>query len=199
MVEMIVCFALLGIFMACAASLISSITTIYYQIKGEIYSREVSDIVLGKIVSEIDGAEYGKPVSVTEDHEVIDLYDKTGTRVALKLDDESDRGLVVYYYGIEHYKSGALDEEKSRNETDWCFDAAVYNGFNVTELLFYRGGESLKDNDSQTVEQYGLTGLDMSSYGTDVVLVLLKMRSEKYGEYRYYRFVHMYSVKDTSG
>ena len=86
LVEMIVCFALLGIFMACAAALITSITSIYYTIKGEIYSREVSDIVMTKIVSEIDGAMYFEKLptanpTISEDHKSIAFSDKTDTRV----------------------------------------------------------------------------------------------------------------------
>ena len=52
LIEMIVCFALLAIFVTAAASIIASTTNLYYQVKGETYSGQVSDILLEKILEE---------------------------------------------------------------------------------------------------------------------------------------------------
>ena len=102
---MIVCFALLGIFMAAAATFISTISSLYYEIKGETYARQVSDIVLEKIESEIDGAIYktgattdnpaltGSPLKYSS----ITLYDKTDTQVKLVMENNE---LIIRYSAI---------------------------------------------------------------------------------------------------
>ena len=63
LVEMIVCFALLAIFVTAAASIIASTTNLYYQVKGETYSGQVSDILTEKIASTVEGAKCGNDYS----------------------------------------------------------------------------------------------------------------------------------------
>ena len=188
LVEMIACFALLGIFMACATVLISNITSAYYTTKGEIYSREVANIVLEKIASEVDGAEFPTDPtlypSVAADHLSIDLCDKTDTHIIIRRND-ADK-LEIYYYEI-----GSPGGENYRSESNWYFDDSVYNGFFVDDLKFYRGGDTI---DASLAADYGLTGIDLSDYKDDVVLVLLKMHSEKYGVYYYHKFIRMYNA-----
>ena len=53
LIEMIVAFALLGIFLSVATAVIVRIANLYYDIKGETYAEQVSDILLEKISSEI--------------------------------------------------------------------------------------------------------------------------------------------------
>lgn len=184
LVEMIVSFALLSIFLMCAAMIISTISMMYYNIKGEIYSREVSDIILEKITSELDGAIYydyesDNPI-ITDGNSTITLCDKTNTKVSLKMDtSELKNGLVVNYHEIEYRQNGFLSKKNSRKATDWYFDKNMYNGFEIKELKFYGGG----------------TG-SMSSYGGNIVLVQLKIQSKKYGEYTYNKYVKMYNLPD---
>ena len=190
LVEMIVCFALLGIFMVSAAALISTVTSTYYRVRGEIYSREVSDIVLGKIASEIDGAKFFETDTdlnpkVSADNKSIDLCDKTDTY--LNISRNNNDKLEIKYYAI----NGSVKKEDDREESYWYYDDSVYNGFKVTDLLFYRGKtDSLV---AEVAETYGLSGVSMSVYNDDVVLVLLKMEHERYGVYYFYRFVKMYN------
>ncbi len=194
LVEMIACFALLGFFMACAAVLISNITSTYYTTKGEVYSREVADIVLEKIVSEVDGAEFPTDPSlypsIAADHLSIDLCDKTDTHIIIRRNDNNNK-LEIYYYEI-----GNPGDENHRNESNWYFDDSVYNGFAVKGLRFYRGGDSI---DSSLAAKYGLAGIDLSEYNDDVVLVLMEMHSEKYGDYYFYRFIKMYNSPGSGG
>ena len=213
LVEMIVSFALLAIFLLSASMMITSISTMYYNIKGEIYSRQVSDIVMEKIASEIDGAKYFEPVSpgegedeeeeaespnptVSDDNKSIKLYDKTNTKVSLYRDESAaDKGLVVHYDTILYMESGFKNTHKSKEATDWYFDEKMYNGFKIKELKFYNCGEgaTLSTGDANA---YGLSGVDLSAYGKNVILVLLKTESERYGEYKYFRFVKMYNVPE---
>ena len=198
LVEMIVCFALLSIFLACAATMISNVTMIYYSVKGEIYAREVSDIVLGKIESEIDGAlffkpeEYGEDPSVAADNKSILLYDKTYTQV--KMFKDGNKGLNVQYQGFEHSINGTPIDDESREKTDWYFDKAMYNGYRIVDLSFYRGGTTITSLSADDKKNYGITDIDMKDYGSDIILVLMEMNSDRYGEYYFYRFVKMYNM-----
>ena len=115
---MIVSFALLAIFLVAASAFIGTITNLFYNIKGETYSRQVSDILLQKLESEIDGSKYEKNsdnnlkilAGFDSDTEadvgnVIDLYDKTDTHVKIysvkagEPDSQKDE-IKIYYYPI---------------------------------------------------------------------------------------------------
>lgn len=198
LVEMIVCFALLAIFMVCTSIIISSVIMMYYNIKGEIYSREVSDIVMEKIESELDGTKYfeemdGPNPSISNDNNSISLCDRTDTYVKLCLDSsENNRGFLVHYYEIIYTIEGDKDDI-SRKETDWSFDSSVYNGFEIKEVKFYAGGTPA---DSSVLGEYGLNTVNMEDYSNNVVLVLMTMESEKYGTYHFYRFVRMYDLPE---
>ena len=195
LVEMIVSFALLAIFLASAAAIIGTITSMYFEIKGENYSRQVSDIILEKIESEIDGAKFesggtiNEPKiqkSITGNDEVgvdegpaIVLTDKTDTKLKMY----SDNGeLVIHYYPIGD----------SYGSTDWKFDKSVYNHFTIDELIFVKG------------DKLGSSGVDCSefgldnpgTYGPDIMVVFLKIHSARYGDYYSYRFVKMYNYTE---
>ena len=199
LIEMIVCFAVLSIFMVCATMLISTITMLYYNIQGEIYSREVSDIVMEKMVSEIDGAEYSKsgltdPPIIENENTKITLCDKTDTKVSLYngTDVDADKGLIVDYHEINYLESGVRNDELSRYGTKWFFDSSVYNGFKVKDIKFYSGGSTISAADSS---KYGISS--MSGYDENVVLILMELEHGKYGTYKYHRYVKMYNVPKT--
>ncbi len=197
LVEMIVCFALLGIFLASATSVIVMIANLYYEVKGETYSEQVSDILLEKISSEIDGAEYisGDLTSIP----VIDgsdsnnygssfsLIDKTGTKVKL-YKDSSNRFAIDYDKIVD-----TINPDNNREATTWKFDDNVYNGFVLKDLIFIRG-DGLSAH-SDVVSDYGINS-NLTNYKNNVILVLLTLDSAKYGEYKEYRFVKMYYVPE---
>lgn len=195
LVEMVVCFLLLSIFMVSAAILISTISSIYYSIKGEIYSREVSDIVMEKLVSEIDGAEYfkagdttgGVNPKVSTDYSYIDLCDKTDTHV--KLTAESGK-LVIVYHEIKNPDNA--DDPNNREESKWYYDDEMYNGYKINSLKFYRGGTT---DVVENASDYGISS-NMSEYDTDTVLVTLELESNKNSVYYYSRYVKMYNMPD---
>ena len=198
-VEMIVSFALLGIFMACSAALLSNITAIYYAVKGETYSREVADIMMEKMVAEIEGAEYFDEQNgliednprVASNHLSITLFDKTDTKITMS---KKNNKLVLTYHEIKVMKDGVEDVNLGRAETDWFFDDSVYNGFYVTDLQFYMGGQNIEGISGT----YGLNTSSLAEYGNNVILILLEMKSEKYGVYHFHRFVRMHNVPDTT-
>jgi len=195
LIEMIVAFALLGIFLAVATAVIVRIANLYYDIKGETYAEQVSDILLEKISSEIDGAKYysGDPKSIplidgninNNIGESIKLIDKTGTSV--KLYTDSNGMFAIYYDAI----NDTVNPDNDRKATVWKFDENVYNGFALTELKFIRGDGVSEHSDD--ISSYGISG---GNYDDNVILVLLTIDSPKYGEYKEYRFIKMYYVPE---
>ena len=187
LVEIIVSFALLAIFMACTATIISSITGMYYNVRCETYSKQVSDIVLEKIASEIEGAKYSKVTTginpvITEDS--ITFYDRTDTKITLSADD---MGLSIYYHGFRD-----LSNDITRQPSTWRFDEKTYNGFSVVGLNFVRGDElSTSEFVENNAALYNLD-TDHVNYGKDVVVVFLHLKSPKYGDYYFTRVVKMY-------
>lgn len=203
MVEMIVTFLLLSIFLVCAATIIGYISQLYYHVKGETYSKQVSDILIEKAVSEIDGAKYkdgdvynNPKLDDDNDKKVgssISMYDKTDTRVKLYVDYGSDGTgndgqLCINYAEIQD----ASDSSRNRNATTWRFSNEVYNGFYISDFKLVRG-DALDAEGADIVDEYGLTG-DMSVYDKSVMVIFMTLYSDKYGEYKCTRFVKMYNV-----
>lgn len=215
--EMIVCFLLLGIFLAASAAFIAHITMLYYNTKGEINGREVSDIILEKIASEIDGAEtFDKcgvmdPAFINAEYsngtdvfykengldstipvKALELYDKTDTHVSINFDPEKE-GIRIHYYAIND-----KDDTKDRNKTDWYFDESVYNGYAVKDLIIIPANDmsNVQSGDKDfSLANYGLTAAD-SSYPSNVMVILLHINHPNYNDYYTYRFVKMYNVPD---
>ena len=202
LIEMIMCFLLLSIFMACAAAIIATVSTAYYDIKGETYAKQVSDIVLEKVCAEIDGARKevadkninGVSTTVPLPHidavnsvanSSIELYDKTNTHIIMYADNGK---LIIYYYPILYKKDGVVQDD-SLEGTNWYFSDSVYNSYKIQELKFFKNG----DDTSGIASEYGLGNVNMADYGDDVILVLLKLESSKYDDYYTFRFVKMYN------
>ena len=203
LVEVTVTFALLGIFLTCAAAIITMIAGQYYRVNGETYSKQVTDIIMEKISAEIEGAKY-VPVnaSLTDEEEAeielanpvfsddytnVSVYDRTDTRVRLQ---KQDGQLVVEYYGF----TDRVNPQNSRQSTVWKFDSGVYNGYSIEELYFVRGDKLDAFGDTG---KYGFNKDDVT-YGTDIVIVFMKLYHPKYEDYYTYRVMKMYYVEDTS-
>ena len=198
LVEMVVCFALLGIFLAASAAVISMITGLFFEVKGETYAEQVSDILMEKISSEIDGALY-LPGDASNnpriDHDIMNNYgssisviDKTNTSVTVSVKNNQ---LVLDYDAIVD----SVDPSNNRNKTTWRYDSAVYNGFSITDFKLIRGDGISSHSDD--VQAYGIDGA-LNGYGSNVILVLLELNSPKYGTYKSYRFVKMYNAPESA-
>ena len=194
LVEMIVCFALLAIFVSMATVIIGMITSLYYEVKGETYAKQVSDIVIEKVASEIDGAIYTDGDTANNpqiDGNInkkigtgISLIDKTNTSVTVSVQDSK---LVIDYNEIVDTE----DESNNRNATVWRFDDSVYNGFTISEFELIRG-DGIASEEAK-VRGYGINGA-LTDYDDNIILILMTLDSPRYGEYRSYRFVQMYNV-----
>ena len=202
LVEMVVSFALLGIFLVCAASVIAQIINLYYDAKGKTYANQVADILLEKVSSEIEGAKYdvgatfvpgviNNPVIGDSDTvtsgSTIQLKDKTDAKVTLSVNENG-------YLEIRYEGYGTEGTDSYRKATTWRFDKSVYDGFSITDFRLIRGDGMSSQMNSDKMASYGIGG-DVTHFDKSVIVVLLTINSPKYGDYKYYRFVKMYNVK----
>ncbi|MBR1772956.1 MAG: prepilin-type N-terminal cleavage/methylation domain-containing protein [Eubacterium sp.] len=202
LVEMLVCFMMLAIFLVAAFSIITNVSSLYYQVKGETYGKQVSDILMNKIQSEVEGAKFGGDVILIGDGTTegtadnptgsnITLYDKTDTRVMIFSESasavDSDNVLKIKYYGF----NDPSDSSKSRSTNTWQYDKKMYNGYKVSELRFIKGSALGTGTNKTLASSYGITNTD--DYDDDVMVVLLNLDSDHYGEYKTYRFIKMYN------
>lgn len=199
LVEMVVSFALLSIIVAASTVIISNVTVLYYRVRGENYARQISNIVITKITSEVSGAKFStknvaanprilkKIDGVTLDGNAIELYDRTNTRVRIY----SENGhLKVHYPSI----TVEDDDTKNRTDTDWNYDEKIYNGFTIDELYFVQA-DAYENTDLAT--RYGITGFDMTQYPDNVIAVYMTLSSPKYGKFQVYRYVRVYEAPET--
>ncbi|MCR5214203.1 MAG: hypothetical protein K6E10_07280 [Eubacterium sp.] len=215
LVEMIVTFAMLAILMTVFATIISSIVNMYYDMQGETYGRQVTDIVMEKVVSEIQGAKYSDGLESdipvfgnSQDNlvgDTLSLYDKTDTHVTL---GKVQRTSTDYYELVVDYSeiiyTSAENADKSREATTWKYDTNVYNGYGIKELKFVRA-DKLADVYDGTNVGSSATAFDYSSYmdrvsndiyPSNVIAVFMTLDSPKYGEYKTVEFVRMYNFPE---
>ena len=195
LVEMLVCFMMLAIFLTAAFSVITHLSTLYYQIKGETYGKQVSDILMLKIQSEIEGAKTRNDDVLIDGNKTntsgstMVFYDRTDTKVELST---VDGYFQIKYFAFEN----ETDSNKSRNENTWKYDKNVYNGFYIDSITYIKASDLSSGSNKSLAESYGVTVGD-NEYGDDVILVLLNLKSHHYGEYKSYRFIRMYNYQDS--
>ena len=200
LVEMVVSFALLGILVAASTVIISNVTMLYYRVRGENYARQISNIVITKVTSEIAGAKIDnkntaanpkilKNVDGVEDisGNAIRLFDRTDTEVIIYV---KDGVLVLNYPKIK-------DEENPNNNrvsTDWKYDKSIYNGFSIKELYIVQAATA--DNE-EIAARYGLKGVVQGNYPDNIVAIYMTLESPKYGEFKVYRYVKIYEASES--
>ncbi len=192
LVEIIVSFALLGIFMAAAAMIIATITNMYFNVKGETYSKQVSDIVLEKTASTIEEAKYDKNLTysnptVSNNYTRITLRDRTDTKVSIYAED----GEIRFFYA---QISDEVDDSRNREATIWRFDDAVYQGY-VVEKLYFVPGDKLAAFGKAS--DFGMS-IDDFQCGNNVIVIFTELSSSKYGDFKTFRVVKMQYVPDTT-
>ena len=202
LIEMVVSFALLAVFVSTATLIISNVTTLYYRVRGESYARQVGDIVTQKISSQLEGAKYNalnaamNPCIYSEDKfsfgkkekisgNSIAFYDRTNTRVRIFADE--DEGIVkIYYYPITDENTPSNDREA----TYWTFDKKMYNGYEITRLDFAMANDAATN--STLSDLYSVEKMNASQYPSNVMAIYMTLKSEKYGTYNICRYVYMY-------
>ena len=197
LVEMIVCFALLSIFVTVSTLVISNVITLYYRVRGESYARQVGDIVAKKITSELSGAEYANDSSIdpiiekknpndeTVDGNVITVVDSTDTKISMYAED----GILKIYY---HKITDENDSDNNREPVIWTFDKKMYNGYQIDSLDF---AQACSSKNTALSTKYDVTA--STDYPTNVIVVYMKLSSPKYGKFTIVRYVKMYNAPET--
>lgn len=209
LIEMIVSFTLLAIFVSASVVIISNVTNLYYHVRGENYARQVGDIVANKISAEISGAQYSLNSSeanlqiyteselkakypdftdsFSDNSNSVTLYDRTNTKVTIYA---SDGILNIFYHGFTDEK----DTDNSREQLKWTFDKNMYNGYELEAMEFAYANTPQNE---QLASKYGISGIDSSAYNGNVIAVYMKLKSGKYGEFTVCRYVKLYNYPDT--
>lgn len=197
LVEMIVSFMLLSIFVVMSTIIISNVVALYYRVRGESYARQVGDIVMKKITAEISGAEYYgdsalDPVIYKRSADGGDssydlaLVDETDTRIRMYAKDGI---LRIYYYPINDDNQPS----NTRSAVEWTFDKKMYNGYKLVSLDFAQANSALNE---ELAEKYDISGVDKTAYPSNVVAVYMKLKSGKYGTFSICRYVKMYNAPE---
>ena len=195
MVEITITFALLAIFLSCAAVIIGSIANMYYQIKGENHSRQVADILMDKVAAGLEGAQYKEkgPMnpSFSNDFRMVTLNDRTDTRLTFRAQD----GELILVYDAFKDKVNGIE----KHATTWKFDEAVYDGFSLEKMYFVPGDKVKKFYSDQLSEKersnYSFPASEVN-YKSDIVVIFQQLHNAKYGDYYNTRVVKMYNVSE---
>ena len=194
LVEMIVTFMLIGLFMIAASKVIANTVSVYYEAKGTANGMQVSAIIASKIRGEIEGArnamittevknEDGTTSEVTQPYVMrlstdttlggqnetsgcnkIEFTDAQGSHVYIGVNENGY--LVVHYYPVVV----ASGEVKS---TNWVFDQKAYMGYSIKELKFTQPGGNYADN---------------------IIYMSLTLHSSRYGDFTYTEYIQCYNL-----
>ena len=184
LIEMVVSFVLIGLFMVAASKVISNTVIVYYEAKGITCGMQVSGILTAKIRGETEGAkqEYLTHTSIDESGKLVEntmpymicvssnkleFVDKKGSQVSISVNAE--QYLVVHYEALETEENGTL---VTIPETDWTFDKKAYMGYTVKELSFSQ---------------------PKGEYGNNIICMNLVLTSEKYGNYSVTEYFECYN------
>lgn len=136
--EMIVTFALIGIFMVSAAAVISSAILMHSEMSAVMYAQSVGELLLDKVTGELAAAQNrgSKSLTIEESSEpegydgaYVDFYDRDGRKVTMGVCD----GRLQLHYdesaGTQDQGERIIDQEK-----EWQLDEKAYMGYRITEL-----------------------------------------------------------------
>lgn len=127
--ELIVTFALMGIFLAAVAIVISSAVVVHSELTGAMYAQSVSETLLDKITGELAPAQSSGSKAMVigtvykdgkEEGNGVSFYDRNGKKACFLVED----GLLVM----------AADE-------GWKMDEKAYMGYRITEMQINRLNE----------------------------------------------------------
>lgn len=188
LVELIVSFALISLFMVAATKIISNVINVYYSAKSISNTIQVSDIIATKIKGEIEGAmttnlihkdaegnENVLPYAVIisrdsngNDNGRIEFYNHTGTQVYI---EEKNGYFVMHYYAV----NDAGDGHEIAAE-DWMFDEKAYMGYQIKQLQFEQA---------------------LGEYEPNIIKMTCTLSSAKYGDYTNVEYIECYNFRET--
>lgn len=142
LVEMIVTFALVGIFLAAAVSVISSAVVMHSELTGAMYAQNVGELLLDKITGELAAAQpEGNRAMVIGDTSGAGgtegngaaFHDREGNAVSCMVQE----GLLVFHYqeSVQVDEQGVVQISEAH---DWMLDEKAYMGFRITDMQIQR-------------------------------------------------------------
>ena len=147
LVEVMVTFALIGLFLLAATTAVSAAMNAFYRMEAISRAIVVSDTILDKAEGELSGAMAdGASLCLGGSTEgdgwwsTICFYTANGSPVRMQSEDAGDgKGkFSLYYYPVQD--TSGTDTSGNSSGTDWTFDEKFYQGFWVTQLSFRWNG-----------------------------------------------------------
>lgn len=204
LVELVVVFALILIFVAMTGQVIASAMGVYQKVEGLDYGRQVSDTIINKIEGELSGARVMSAVShggsvdphslkIYDGGETIEFYNAAGSLVRIYSGtpqkytyDGTTESASAYdadnpaNWGkqlIIHYAAVKTEDGSSiaYQPVDWTFDKNMYQGYEIESLVFSRP--------------------DYDAYPLNIIKIDLKLKSAKYGSFEVTQYIDVYNFK----
>lgn len=183
LIELMVSFALLGIFFVAATTMISTVVRIHYDVRGRQYGIQVCTMIADKIAEELEGAQSTASgeaaVVINRDGTAVELKDRSGSRVSIGTTEGETKFFQLHYAEADNAAvSGSGEEIDSYDSLDWLFDEKSYMGYGIKSLVFSLPGDD---------------------YESNVIRMDLEIESERYGACQMTRYYQCYLLKDTDG
>ncbi len=191
LVELVVTFALLGIFLVSVTRIISYTVTLYHETQGTALGIQVSDMIAARVQGSIedanrilDGWHYAQLFGYEVPNEGFNyLGDKyilfqDGNGVIIKIfkeeTDAAGNGIIVIRNNeIKDDEGNVLYEQH-----DWKFDEKAYMGYKIKDINFAFAQSKISPD-----------------YGSDVIYMTLTLHSDRYGDYSSEYFIKASKVQ----
>lgn len=166
LVELLVTFGLLTIFIAAAVAVIGPATEIFLKVKYLSYAQNISDMVMEKVSGEIASASE----DVHVDGGLISFRDSKSSPLFIHAED----GLLkIRYRMIKEQVNGEYTGTVLWPAADWAYDQKAYQGFAITQLRF----ERVSDNSVKIVLALLNTPRDVT-YSSEKVVECYNLKPE---------------------
>lgn len=223
MVELIVTFALISIFVVLSGQIIASAITVYTRIQNVEYGKQVSDTIMNKIAGELSGAQvasiqYDSPVSdpaASPDPYTIKLYNSDRTVSApgkgcdtIEFRDENGSRVKIHKGRPKSYSYNATNNSENatsydnNNPVNWDKQLIVH--YFVTKSG--TGAEAIYEPVDWTfdkkiyqgfhIEKLTFSRPDYNVYPWNIIKVELELASDAHGTYKTTRYIECYNFKD---
>lgn len=148
LMEMIVTFALVGIFLASAVAVISSAVVTHSELTAAMYAQSVGEALLDKIAGELAAAQPIEEEAIlirsAEEEGMsetgsVRFFDREGRQVLCG----TQNGLLLFWYpAVEDEKQQTEENgQKTAEGYTWMLDENAYMGFRITDMQFVRLNE----------------------------------------------------------
>ena len=176
-VEMLVCFVLLGILMVAASQLLTSSMKTYSAAKRAVAGREAADLVADYVEGLLESASVTVAMqpNVTDNNSTLIFWDKDRRKASITCNAE---GYLDVIYG------NGTDES-----THWKFDPGVYRGYKIASMKFM-----LPEPEERT-ETEPEAFLDNTLYDSNIIKLELVVESSQNGQFSTERYIRFGNIR----